>query len=125
MAWRVRKPRMRNQYWKSVPLSSLTILALAVFLTFSSIAFVSDLAEPRPSPYWWVIVYAAGTGIVAVGYTIAATRSIRMLPVALALNFLSIVALPKLLPLYASKVPIGTTVEQLHQRHLLDAMLVL
>src|SRR5262249_23323001 len=60
-----------------------------------------------------------------VGYTLASTRSVRLLPVALALNFLTIVALPKLLPLYASKVPVGTTVAQLHQRHVLDAMLVL
>src|SRR5262252_9550263 len=98
-----------RQYWSLVPLSSMIILLAAVFLTFSSIAFVSDLGEPRPSPYWWVIVYAAATGIVAVGYTLASTRSVRMLPVALALNFLTIVALPKLLPLYASKVPVGTT----------------
>jgi sigma-B regulation protein RsbU (phosphoserine phosphatase) len=123
--WSIRKHRERNQYWKTVPVSSLTVLTLAVFLTFSSIAFVSDLGEPRPSPYWWVIVYAAATGIVAVGYTLASTRSVRMLPVALALNFLTIVALPKLLPLYASKVPAGTTVAQLHQRHVVDAMLVL
>src|SRR5215831_18291718 len=123
--WRVRKRRERNQYWKTVPASSLIVLTLAVFLTFSSVAFVSDLAEPRPSPYWWVIVYAAATGIVAVGYTLASTRSLRMLPIALALNFLSIVVLPKFLPLYTSKVPVGTTVAQLHQRHVLDAMLVL
>jgi len=123
--WRFHKRREKNQYWKTIPLLSLTILALAVFLTFSSVAFVSDLAEPRPSPHWWVIVYAAVTGIVAVGYALAATRSVRMLPVALAINVLSIVALPKLLPLYASKVPLGTTVAQLHQRHVLDAMLVL
>ena len=81
--------------------------------------------KTRPSPYWWVIVYAAATGIVAVGYTLASTRSVRMLPVALALGLLTIIALPKLLPLYASEVPAGTTVAQLHQRHVLDATLVL
>jgi hypothetical protein len=40
-------------------------------------------------------------------------------------NLISIYALPKILPLYATKVPPGTLVAELHQRHLLDAMLVL
>ena len=125
MDWRVRRRRQKNQYWKSVPLSSLVILALAVFLTFSSIAFVSDLAEPRPSPYWWVLVYAADAGVVAVAYALGSTRSVRLLPLALVVNLLSILALPKLLPLYVSRVPVGTTVAQLHGRNVLDAMLVL
>jgi hypothetical protein len=47
-----RRGRDQEQYWKSVPLLSMMVLSFAVFLTFSSIAFVSDLAEPRPSPYW-------------------------------------------------------------------------
>ena len=53
--------RERQQYWKSVPALSMVVLALAVFFIFSTIASVSDLAEPRPSPYWWVPVYAANT----------------------------------------------------------------
>src|SRR5260370_1828874 len=117
--------RARNQYWKSVPVSSMATLALAVFLTFSSLAFVSDLAEPRPAPYWWVLVYGANTGLVAIGYTLVSTRYIRALPLAIAFNLLSIFLLPKFLPLYATKVAAGTTVAQLHQRHVLDATLVL
>src|SRR5215475_8047064 len=94
-----------RKYWSLVPLSSMTILQAAVFLTFSSIAFVSDLAEPRPSPYWWVLVYAANTGIISVAYALVSTRWVRAWPLAIAANLLSIYALPKVLPLYSSKVP--------------------
>jgi len=45
--------------------------------TFSSLAFVSDLAEPRPSPYWWVLLYSVATGLVAVGYMLVSTRFIQ------------------------------------------------
>jgi len=116
--------RMRLQYWKSLPASSMVTLGLAVFFVFSTYAFVSDLAEPRPAPYWWVVVYAANTGIVAVGYILVSTRFVRALPLAVGLNLLSIFGLPKLLPLYSTQVPAGTTVTQLHQRHLVDAWLV-
>ena len=68
----------------------MTILLAAVFLTFSSVAFVSDLAEPRPSPYWWVLVYAANTGVVAVGYALISTRNIRFWALAIAANSMSI-----------------------------------
>jgi hypothetical protein len=105
-------------------MSSIAPLALAVFVTFSTIAFVSDLAEPRPSPYWWVLVYAANSGIVAVAYALTSTRFVRAIPVAVAVNLLTTFGLPKLLPLYSTKVAPGTTVAQLHQRHVLDAMLV-
>ena len=108
-----------------MPALSMMVLSFAVFLTFSSIAFVSDLAEPRPSPYWWVLVYAANTGIISVGYALVSTRWVRAWPLAIAANLLSIYALPKVLPLYSSKVPANTLVAELHQRHLLDAMLVL
>jgi serine phosphatase RsbU (regulator of sigma subunit) len=108
-----------------LPASSLAVLALAVFLTFSSIAFVSDLAEPRPSAFWWVLVYAADTGIVAAAYALTATRFLPALPAAVALNLLSIYGLPRLLPLYSVKVPAATTVAQLHERHILDAWLVI
>lgn len=102
----------------------MVALLFAVFLTFSSIAFVSDLAEPRPSPYWWVLVYAANTGLISVGYALVTTRYEHFWPLAIAANLISIYALPKILPLYATKVPPGTLVAELHQRHLLDAMLV-
>lgn len=103
----------------------MAALALAAFFTFSSLAFVSDLAEPRPSPYWWVLVYSANTGVVAVGYTLVSTRFTRALPLAVAVNLLSIFGLPKLLPLYATKVPAVTTIVQLHSRHILDAWLII
>ena len=108
-----------------MPRSSLAGLALAVFLTFSSLAFVSDLAEPRPAPFWWVLIYAADTGIVAVGYALASTRFIRLLPVAVGVNLLSIFGLTRVLPLYSMKMPAGTSVGQLHQRHIVDAWMVI
>ena len=117
--------RLGNRYWRSLPASSVITLGLAVFLTFSSLAFVSDLAQPRPSPYWWVLVYAANTGIVAAAYAMASTRFVRALPLAVLLNLLSIFGLPRLLPLYSSKVASSTTVVQLHHRHILDAWLVI
>jgi hypothetical protein len=103
----------------------MAALALAVFFTFSSIAFVSDLAEPRPSPYWWVLVYGANTGLVAIGYTLVSTRFIRALPLAVAGNLLSIFGLPKLLPLYATKMAAGTTVAQVHQHNVLNFWLII
>jgi hypothetical protein len=103
----------------------MTILALAVFVTFSSIAFVSDLAVPRPSPYWWVVIYAADSGIVGAAYALASSRFIRLLPLAIAINLLSIWGLTQVLPLYSAKMPPETTVVQMHQRHLLDAWLVI
>jgi len=56
---------------------------------------------------------------------LVSTRFVRALPLAIALNLLSIFGLPKLLPLYSTKVPAATTVAQLHQRHLLDAWFVI
>ncbi|MGA7768342.1 MAG: PP2C family protein-serine/threonine phosphatase [Candidatus Sulfotelmatobacter sp.] len=113
-----------RQYWKSVPLASMVALGVAVFLTFSSLVFVSDLVEPRPSPYWWVLVYAADMGIVATGYALASTRFIRLLPLAVAVHLLTIFGLTRVLPLYSRKVASGTTVVELHGRHILDAWLV-
>jgi serine phosphatase RsbU (regulator of sigma subunit) len=72
-----------------------------------------------------VLVYAANAGIVAAAYALTATRFVRGLPLAIALNLLSIFALPRLVPLYATKVPATTTVVQLHARHILDAWLVI
>lgn len=114
-----------GRYWKSLPPSSLATLGLAVGLTFSSVAFVSDLAEPRPSPYWWVLVYAADTGVVAAAYALTCTRFLHLLPLTIVLNLLAIFVLPRLLPLYSTKVAPGTTVAELHQRHVLDAWLVM
>lgn len=125
MTRRERARRDRRRYWKSLPASSLATLGVAVFLTFSSVAFVSDLAEPRPSPYWWVLVYAADTGVVAAGYALASSRFLSALPLAVAVNLLSIFGLPRLLPLYSTKVAAGTTVVQLHQRHITDAWLAM
>jgi hypothetical protein len=125
MTDRRERRRDRGRYWKSLPATSMAVLAVAVFLTFSCVAFVSDLAEPRPSPYWWVVVYATDTGIVAVAYALASTRYIRLLPLAIAINLLSIWGLGKVLPLYSAKMAPGTTVIQLHQRHVLDAWLVI
>jgi Stage II sporulation protein E (SpoIIE) len=113
-----------GQYWKSVPLSSMVTLGLAVFLTFSSLIFVSDLVKPRPSPYWWVLVYAADMGIVATGYALAFTRFIPLLPLAVAVQLLTIFGLTRVLPLYSIKVASGVTVVQLQDRHTLDAWLV-
>jgi len=107
-----------------VPLSFMVVLGLAVFLTFSSLVFVSDLVEPRLSPYWWVLVYAADMGIVATGYALAFTRFIRLLPLAVAVHLLTIFGLTRVLPLYSRKVASGATVVQLHDRHTLDAWLV-
>lgn len=103
----------------------MATLSLAAFLTFSSLAFVSDLAEPRPFPYWWVLVYAVDTGIVAAGYALTSSRFIRFLPLAVAANLLSIFGLTRILPLYSARVASGTTVVQLHQRNVLDAWLVI
>jgi|SRR5215472_13900275 hypothetical protein len=98
----------------------MAALGLAGFFIFSAVAFVSDLAEPRPSPYWWALVYGANTGLVAVGYILVSTRFTRALSLAIALNLLSIFGLPKLLPLYSTKGPPTTTVAQMHQRYVLD-----
>jgi hypothetical protein len=124
MTGRIQTRRHWRQYWKSVPLSSMVVLGLAVFLTFSSLVFVSDLVEPRPSPYWWVLVYAADMGIVATGYALASIRFIRLLPLAIAVHLLTIFGLTRILPLYSRGVAFGTTVVELHDRHILDAWLV-
>jgi phosphoserine phosphatase RsbU/P len=108
-----------------VSASSMVRLGFAVLLTFSSLAFVSDLAEPRPSPYWWVLVYAANSGIVSTAYALTSTRFVRLLPLAMAVNLFSIFGLTRILPLYSTKVAPNTTVVELHERHILDAWLVI
>jgi hypothetical protein len=124
MTSRIKTRRQWREYWRSVPLSSMLVLGLAVFLTFSSLVFVSDLLEPRPSPYWWVLVYAADMGIVATGYALASTRFIRLLPLAVAVHLLTIFGLTRVLPLYSGKGASGTTVVDSHGRHILDAWLI-
>jgi hypothetical protein len=62
---------------------------------------------------------------VAAGYALASTRFIRLLPLAVAINLLSIFGLTRILPLYSRKVASGTTVVELHNRHVLDAWLII
>ncbi len=124
MSSRTESRRHWGQYWKSVPLPSMVTLCLAAFLIFSSLAFVSDLAQPRPSPYWWVLANAADWGIVATGYALATTRFLRLLPLAVVVHLLSIFVFTRIVPLFSRKVAFGTTVGELHDRSSLDAWLV-
>jgi hypothetical protein len=61
---------------------------------------------------------------VATGYALASTRFIRLLPLAVAVHFLTIFGLSRILPLYSRKAASGTTVLELHDRHILDAWLI-
>ncbi len=62
-------------------------------------------------------------GIVATGYALAFTRFLRLLPLAIAVQLLTIFGLTRVLPLYSREVASGVTVVQLH-RHTLDGWLV-
>jgi hypothetical protein len=124
MMSRIQSWRRWQQYWKSVPLSSMLTLGLAIFLTFSSLIFVSDLVKPRPSPYGWVLIYAADMGLVATGYALALTRFLRLLPLAVAVHLLTVFGLSRVLPLYSTRVAPGASVVQLQNRHTLDGLLV-
>ena len=113
-----------GQYWKSVPLSSMVTLVLAVFLTFSSLIFVSDLVKPRPSP---LLVGACircryghcGHRIRAGLYSFHSSFAVRRHRPPF-----DHIRLTRVLPLYSSKVASGVTVAQLQGRHTLDAWLV-
>lgn len=70
-------------------------------------------------------MYAANTGVIAVGYALISTRYARFWLLAIAANLVSIFALPKPLPLFSTKVAPNTLVVELHQRRVLDAMFVL
>jgi len=56
----------------------MVVLGLAVFLTFSSLVFVSGTLLNRGCHLLVVLVYAADMGIVATGYALAFTRFIRL-----------------------------------------------
>lgn len=63
-----------RQFWKSVELKHYTLFILAVFFTFSSIGFVSDLLNNLHYTYWELFISVVAAGLLSAGYAFAATR---------------------------------------------------
>src|SRR6185503_15757095 len=73
--------------WRSLSRAGQVRLALAIFLTFSTLGFVTDLFQLRepmtPAALAFRVVYS---GVVALGYFLAVTRSTWFIPIALAFH---------------------------------------
>ena len=113
------------RYWQSISFGALLRVSLAVFVTFSTFSFVSDLAVPRPSPYWWVLLWAGQWGTISTLYFLTATRWPKLLPAAVVVHLATMFVLFKLLPLYSTELPINTPLISLHQRQVLDGIIAM
>jgi hypothetical protein len=72
--------RDQQRFWTSVPLRSLAIVLAAIFCTFGSLGFLTDIAGQGSRPLWAVAVNVTSAGLIAVGIGICAMRGWKYLP---------------------------------------------
>jgi uncharacterized membrane protein len=123
--WRVQKERYR--YWRSLPLPALARVMLAGCLTFSSMAFATDLTIALQWPFWFVLAYAGSLGAFTVLIMFVTMRRPKALlvifPAMLLLSFgLSTMRLG-LHPLKLNTALLGSGFDDVRWRLLMDGSL--
>jgi serine phosphatase RsbU (regulator of sigma subunit) len=109
--------------WNGLSRSGRIRLAIAIFLTFSSLGFATDLFNLRETPTPLALgLRIVFTGLVSVGYFIAITRSRWLLIPATLFQILGVMALDRFAPARVlapgSPIPMGV----LQSRVLIDAV---
>ncbi|RMH81523.1 MAG: serine/threonine-protein phosphatase, partial [Calditrichaeota bacterium] len=76
----------RGEFWKSLPVRSYLKILLAIFFTFSSIGFITDLFNGGRLPKWELFFFVVFSGLTGVGYGHAAMRNWKSFPVVLGVH---------------------------------------
>jgi len=114
--------RDKRKFWRSLPRSSVFKLSLAVFFTFATLGFVTDLFHPNGAPYYPVLVMAAYSGLGALVFLLVIMREAKWLfglvPVFIAVA----IEISRLLPSHPLQLPVPP---ELQRRLILDAIFTL
>jgi len=90
----VRKPGLALRYWRSLPLSRLSLALAGVFFIFAAVGFImASWQVDAPRPWAGVIAQAAFSGVTAVLFLLGAIRSVWFLPVAVAFDIIGLKAM--------------------------------
>jgi hypothetical protein len=77
---------LQHQFWRSISRAGYLSFALAVAATFGSMGFLLDLRDVNDLPFSSALYGAAFSAIIAVVWFVAVTRTLRLLPVVLAIH---------------------------------------
>lgn len=75
-----------KKFWKALKTKDYVHFLAAVFFTFSTIGYVSDILSQLRLPYSSLIVYILFSGFVSVGYAYSATKNFLAFPVVIILH---------------------------------------
>lgn len=91
----MRRPKgLALRYWRSLPLSRLSLALAGVFFIFAAVGFIMGSWQiDAPHPWAGVITQAAFSGITAVLFLLGAIRSLWFLPVAVAFDIAGLKAM--------------------------------
>ncbi|MCB9059555.1 MAG: serine/threonine-protein phosphatase [Calditrichae bacterium] len=84
----------RREFWKNLSGKSLIKLGLAIFFTFSSIGFISDLLSGGRYLDWYVVFNVIFSGLIGVGYALGAIRNWKWIPIVLGTHLAVAIILP-------------------------------
>jgi serine phosphatase RsbU (regulator of sigma subunit) len=114
--------RDKRRFWKSLPRSSLLKLSMAVFVTFATLGFVTDLFHPARGPLYTVLTWSAYSGVGAFAFLFITMRRPAWL-IGLLIAFLALATvLVQFLPSYPAPPSMPAAVQQ---RLILDAVFIL
>jgi serine phosphatase RsbU (regulator of sigma subunit) len=89
-----RRPGLVLRYWRSLPLSRLSLALAGVFFIFAAVGFImASWQIDAPRPWAGVLAQAAFSGVTAVLFLLGAIRSVWFLPVALAFDIIGLKAM--------------------------------
>jgi len=83
-----RKRLFTRQFWKTVETKYYLLFLLAVFFTFTTIGFSTDIFNQFEFSYKTLIYTLISTGLIAVGYTYAATKHWWFFPIMIVIQLL-------------------------------------
>jgi hypothetical protein len=118
----VEMKRDKRRFWKSLPRSTLWKLSLAVFFTFATLGFLTDLFHPLHGPLSSVLVWSVLSGIGVPSFLFVTMRRPKWLGGLAATFAVLAIVIERSLPSYEAASPIP---ERLQQRLIWDAVFIL
>ncbi len=101
--------RRRNEFWRSVPQSSLILFYAAVFCVFASIGVITLMTETAPPGLWQSFAYICYWGLAATLLAAAATSGKYLfLPLIIAANVVAAVWLNRMMAHTHPAVPVSS-----------------
>jgi hypothetical protein len=77
---------LQNQFWRSISPAGYAIFTLAVAATFGSMGFLMDLIN-IDAPFSNALYTALFSALIAIGWFVSVTRSLRLFPLVIAVHF--------------------------------------